>query len=696
MTHKDKKSFISKNLTSELSHHILTTDNSFLSSTKYSQERLRVSDNSNRRKAIIPTPHKPKEISSNLQMNKHKDSINLESMNAEKDNKDKLYETSTISIDMEDNLTNKINELHVKEVVLDRHDKVANSQTIDNTNDIKGEYEANNSNGKRSTDENYKKINNKSNEIIKKYEEEKEIEEESQLNEDDNENNLDVFILQNFVRFSGKQNVIQWLDETENKFNSFHIGRNFRFEAISLLIEGEAKRRYIKYRKDIRTFDDFYEFLLSQFESTDSSSAVSKLQQTNVDKSNDLSISNQSKLINDSSHFMTNSNNNNMTNLTSSSHEINSTAMTNYGFVNSIGERSIVKSALVPDDASNSICDQTMKDLRKAIVGNLIKNPKTFKGGKDDVKKWTEEIEHLLDVAHIPDSTRLDLISYSLKGDALEWFKNNRSQFTSWTVFVTELKQAFTSSFQEELAFKQLESYTQGENQSIRSFFNEVMKLCKETDITMSEATKLKNLLNKTKPSIQIEVRKNKPKSTKEFLDYAKEAEELMQLSDMTINSTNTQDNIQMSQKPMSKLSSTASVRMDPPYNDNPNNYSANYSRNFDNNYQTSNYRSSYYDPKLATSSNTSAPKNKNRFNNNPSRFHQPNINKPSFNNSRKRSQYTQSNSWNNKRFHQPTVNAINPSYTSANIEPIQESVLANACNQCNQFGHEAPACPNF
>ena len=50
----------------------------------------------------------------------------------------------------------------------------------------------------------------------------------------------------------------------------------------------------------------------------------------------------------------------------------------------------------------------------------------------------------------------------------------------------------------------------------------------------MSESSKLKNLSNKTKPSIQFEVRKKKPNTTTEFLEYAKEAEELLQLSNIT------------------------------------------------------------------------------------------------------------------------------------------------------------------
>ncbi|CAF0818376.1 unnamed protein product [Adineta steineri] len=100
------------------------------------------------------------------------------------------------------------------------------------------------------------------------------------------------------------------------------------------------------------------------------------------------------------------------------------------------------KSTIISDSFVNFETDQALSDLYKAIVGDLVKNPKTFKGNKDDVNKWFENIEHLLNVAHISDSIRLDIISCSLRGDALEWFKNDQSSFTTCSVFVRELKRA--------------------------------------------------------------------------------------------------------------------------------------------------------------------------------------------------------------------------------------------------------------
>ena len=407
----------------------------------------------------------------------------------------------------------------------------------------------------------------------------------STLEQETNEDNFDDLILLNFVPFSGRQNVEEWLHETENKFTRFCIGRSLRYAAISLLVEGDAKRKYIKKRKEIRSFDDFYEFLLSEFEFSVNLSSQKESREVVTNNLFEPIASSRVTVTNDSNQSVSNNNDNNNTfSLSGGTPAFNSTAPVNLSDTKMLCKKPVMKSTVGPSGDS-VILDQTINDLRKAIVDNLIKNPKTFRGDKDDVKKWIEEIEHLLDVAHIPESTRLDLISYSLRGDALEWFKNNRSLFTSWSVFVSELNRAFTSSFYEELAFKKLESYTQGENQSIRSFFNEVLKLCKDADGTMSEATKLKNLLNKAKPSIQFEVRKNKPNSTAQFLEYAKEAEELIQLSNMFIGNPNSNNNTQLvKHNSIPSLVSNLSAPMNQLFDNALNNFLPAYARNFDHN----------------------------------------------------------------------------------------------------------------
>ena len=243
--------------------------------------------------------------------------------------------------------------------------------------------------------------------------------------------------------------------------------------------------------------------------------------------------------------------------------------------------------------------DQTTYVLRKAIVDNLIKNPKTFQGGSEDIKQWLEDIEQLFDTAQIPDSHKLDLISYSLKGEARRWYKNTKSTLTSWEIFVKEIKEAFLSPFHDELAFKKLESYTQGINQPVRSFYNEILKLCNETDIGMSESMKLRHLLKKAKPTLQYEIRKKKPTTIKQFLEYAKEAEELFQLSNIDITVDNYDRNNPI---PIKQLMSTVTLTRSnnpniesnsPPSFDRKKNYNHYDYNNKYNNNRSTNYNSS-------------------------------------------------------------------------------------------------------
>jgi len=61
-----------------------------------------------------------------------------------------------------------------------------------------------------------------------------------------------------------------------------------------------------------------------------------------------------------------------------------------------------------------------------------------------------------------------------LRGEALRWYKNKKLILISWQIIIQELKEAFISPLYKKSAFKKLESYTQGINQSIRISDNEV------------------------------------------------------------------------------------------------------------------------------------------------------------------------------------------------------------------------------
>ncbi|CAF1619086.1 unnamed protein product, partial [Adineta ricciae] len=506
------------------------------------------------------------------------------------------------------------------------------------------------------------------------------VNEKSYFNDDQQigEDSFDVFILKHFTQYTGREDVTQWLDDTEEKFKKFDIGRHARFAAISFLVASEAKRRYIRCRASIRSFDDFYAFMLTEFDSSSissSSAATHHVRFTNdtlPERNSHTSITSPHKQL--STDFMSDTFDPLFSSVT--------TSVVQSDVAAPIHSKSAINSTISSQASSNFELDQTLTDLRKAIVGDFIKNPKVFKGGKDDVKKWIENIEHLFDLAHLPESIRLDLISYSLRGDALDWFKNNRSSFTSWTLFVTELKRAFTSSFHEELAFKKLESYSQTENQSIRNFVNEVLKLCKEADPTMSEATKLKNLLNKTKPSIQYEVRKKKPQSTSEFLEFAKEAEELMQLSNLPFPSA--------LGVPHDSFAQSTSTSIVPSYSASQHNYGYTSSRNSNNRNQGSTRRNfspqqRNFPSQSRNLSNSSVPASQSRSTPNPIFSQQSlprNLVPISTTSNPPRPLMTHSNANNTMPLRQPTVNVIDLAQSIDHIDLISNELPSVLCSR--------------
>ncbi|CAF1574988.1 unnamed protein product, partial [Adineta steineri] len=377
---------------------------------------------------------------------------------------------------------------------------------------------------------------------------------------------------------------------------------------------------------------------------------------------------------------------NNSHQLSSAHHSLIQNSESNLGATKLVGELPVTTINTFSLNSSLAQTDPILNDLRKAIVENLIKNPKTFKGEKDDVNKWLEDIEHLLEIAHIPHLTRLDLISYSLRGDALEWFKTNRSSFTSWNLFVTSLKKAFTSNFHEEIAFKKLETYSQGQNQSIRTFFNDVLKLCKEADPTMSETTKLKTLLNKAKANIQYEVRKKRPTTTLEFLEYAKEVEEFMQLSSISLNDSNNYLDDPRVQTPMtSSLSYTPSPTYNQSFSNSSNNYSPQYSRNYDRNSRFQNNQNRYSPPRNSYVPPMSSSQPQSRLNINSQPPPQRYVNNSNQTNNRQNVTSSNTNRVTNTPSRQPTANTIDVSHSSEGTAQEQEIFSSVLCSQCNQ-----------
>jgi Ty3 transposon capsid-like protein len=692
MSNKNRVTFIPKSASLDSLHVLSTTDNSLLTSTTTQALTSKIPVNIQRRKALIPTPNRPPVVTKSPVMSDEQDPSMTErtiNQSTYQDNTDDSLKLNSLDDDqhLETSLHRKYPTAQETDIVSSANVNSRDRRRMSIVDNYLDEQDPLSTTVIASRNLIERSCNANDSDIV------------SQSDDNRNDDNFDTFVLDNFVRFTGKEDVVQWFDQTEHKFNELRVGQRLRFKAIPLLIEGLAKRKYVIHKNPIRSFDNFYEFLLSEFDKSDIDTnqcncthgaanyqpsnlmTPFKPRSTDNSTSTDVYLNDSTKLIRQTPAFC-------------------STAVIDVS-ATTLGEMHAATSVNSANNLSASDCDRTLIDLRKAIVASLIRNPKTFAGGKDDVTKWIEEIEHLLEVAHIPDSTRLDLISYSLRGDALEWYKSNKSTLNCWITFVTEIKRAFTSSFHEEMAFKRLESYTQGANQPIRNFFNEILKLCKEADSTMSESTKLKNLVNKTRPTIQFEVRKKKPTNTSQFLEYAKEAEELLQLSSMTMEDNSAAYVHTSHPHSVAPLTSASLAPTNQSFDNRTNNSSSNDSRNYNQDYHSSQNRNAYSNSKPAWDKSASRPspqynQNKPRYNQNNSQTNRDKFPSNTQNYTQKKQSQYSNNSSRDAYPSQASANTINPSYQSPPTDPSQEMFSSILCARCNQLGHEATACPSF
>ncbi|CAF3381404.1 unnamed protein product, partial [Rotaria sp. Silwood2] len=159
-------------------------------------------------------------------------------------------------------------------------------------------------------------------------------------------------------------------------FPRFKLSRKLRFQAIPLLVQGDAKRKYIKNRHAIKSFDDFYEFILTHFDSSPVTVSNSKSSQANYK----VEFAKDSVYISN----ITTDSQLNVANTTGATQLLQS-SVSSYSKLASddttttSGDVSDSKLSGNTSTINRLPSDPVITDLRKAIVTDFIRNPKIFR-----------------------------------------------------------------------------------------------------------------------------------------------------------------------------------------------------------------------------------------------------------------------------------------------------------------------------
>lgn len=130
-----------------------------------------------------------------------------------------------------------------------------------------------------------------------------------------------------------------------------------------------------------------------------------------------------------------------------------------------------------------------------------------------------------------------------LDGEAKRWYENNTS-LIEWETLKSSLLDRFTSSDSTSRTFEQLKQRKQQPNESITSYYDDVIKLCHDYDPGMSQKLIISWLENGINESLKIPIKRQMKtfietaRTTQAFLKIAKDEEELQENSSIQPEST--------------------------------------------------------------------------------------------------------------------------------------------------------------
>ncbi|CAF0976838.1 unnamed protein product [Didymodactylos carnosus] len=130
-------------------------------------------------------------------------------------------------------------------------------------------------------------------------------------------------------------------------------------------------------------------------------------------------------------------------------------------------------------------------------------------------------------------SIQLQAVRAKLTDSAADWFDDSESQFTSWQEFEHLFKRRCLSVVSTQTKFDKLVKRVQQPNEPIVSYYDDVLRLCREVDANMTSMTIVQHLISGVRQDVREQLlRPDSPTDTPEkFFKIAKKEEDLKQIS---------------------------------------------------------------------------------------------------------------------------------------------------------------------
>jgi hypothetical protein len=179
----------------------------------------------------------------------------------------------------------------------------------------------------------------------------------------------------------------------------------------------------------------------------------------------------------------------------------------------------------------NNTQDSAMMICYRECLSNLEK----FNGGEEQkVIQFVNNIERIGKMINANDTIFHYMCTAKLDGEAKRWYEDNMS-LTEWGNLKSALVERFTTSDSSSKIFEQLKERKQKSDETVTSYYDAIMKLCREYDSSMSQKMMISWLENGIKDSLKIQIKRQlklipeSSRTTQAFLQIAKDEQELQE-----------------------------------------------------------------------------------------------------------------------------------------------------------------------
>ncbi|CAF1243838.1 unnamed protein product [Rotaria sordida] len=174
---------------------------------------------------------------------------------------------------------------------------------------------------------------------------------------------------------------------------------------------------------------------------------------------------------------------------------------------------------------SNNAQDSAMIICYRECLSNLEK----FNGGEEQkILQFINNIERIDRMIHANGDILHCMCTAKLDGKAKRWYEDNMT-LTQWENLKSALLDRFTTSDSSSNIVEQLKERKQKSDETITSYYDAVIKLCREYDSSMSQKMMISGLQNGIKDSLKTQIKRQmkllpeSARTTQAFLKIAKD-----------------------------------------------------------------------------------------------------------------------------------------------------------------------------